>query len=75
MSGPEHYRAAEILLGNLRQEMAGSPGTLLRTEDQQARMLAEAQVHATLALVAAQVDATASRGPGDYNDEFLQVTT
>jgi hypothetical protein len=55
MSGPDHYRIAEVLLANLRDEMAGHPGTLLRTPEQQAQMIAEAQVHATLALVASSL--------------------
>jgi hypothetical protein len=53
MNGPEHYRTAEVLLTNLRDEISGMPGTPLRTKEQQAQMIAEAQVHATLALVAA----------------------
>lgn len=62
MNGPEHYRTAEVLLANLRDEIAGHPGVPLRTKEQQAQMIAEAQVHATLALVAASV-ATRALGP------------
>lgn len=62
MSGPEHYRTAEILLANLRDEVSGHPGAPLRTREQQAQMIAEAQVHATLALAAATV-ATRAFGP------------
>lgn len=53
MTGPEHYQTAETLLGNLRRDMAGRPGVLLHTPEQQSRMIAEAQAHATLALTAA----------------------
>lgn len=56
MKGGEHYQAAETLLSNLRREMAGCPGTPLHSPEQQSRMIAEAQVHATLALAAAQVN-------------------
>lgn len=62
MKGVEHYRTAEILLANLRDEMAGSPGTPLRTREQQTQMIAEAQAHATLALAAATV-ASRALGP------------
>ena len=55
MNGPQHYRTAETLLENLRREMSGTPGALLHTPEQQGRMIAEAQVHATLALAAASV--------------------
>ena len=64
MTGPEHYKAAETLLGNLRREMSGAPGALLHTPEQQARMIAEAQVHATLALTMATI-APRSITPGD----------
>ena len=45
MTGPEHYREAEAALGTLYALEAGSPAEAAR--------LAEAQVHATLALAAA----------------------
>lgn len=64
MTGPEHYRTAEVLLANLRDEMAGSPGTPLRTKEQQAQMIAEAQVHATLALTAATAEPVANKYDG-----------
>lgn len=49
MSGPQHYERAEELLKKAGQAWPE------RTEGERARMLAEAQVHATLALVAATV--------------------
>ena len=55
MNGPDRYKIAETLLGNLRRELPS--GISLHTPEQQTRMIAEAQVHATLALVAATVDA------------------
>ncbi|HJQ45596.1 MAG TPA: hypothetical protein VJ870_04615 [Amycolatopsis sp.] len=45
MTGPEHYREAEILLGEARGYPLGSPSEIT--------LLANAQVHATLALAAA----------------------
>jgi len=52
MNGPEHYRAAERLLG-IAMESSNAPNAV-------AQILAEAQVHATLALGAA----AAMRGDG-----------
>ena len=46
MTGPEHYRMAEGLLENIAASKSSST-------DFYARTLAEAQVHATLALAAA----------------------
>lgn len=48
MNGPEHYRKAEKLLDQVGELYADQ--SELRTE-----LLVEAQVHATLALAAAQV--------------------
>jgi hypothetical protein len=53
MTGPQHYQAAESLLREAGLEPAGS--------DVEAFAVAAAQVHATLALVAATVDAAARR--------------
>ena len=53
MTGPEHYREAERLLGALAGQDRG-------TFPQEDRVVAEAQVHATLALAAA----TALSGSG-----------
>ena len=52
MTGPEHYQRAEALV-----ELVGD---LLNpcTSEHRARMLAQAQVHATLALAAAQTPPT-----------------
>jgi hypothetical protein len=74
VSGPEHYRVAEVLLGNLRDQIAAA-GPPLRTTEQQTRMIAEAQAHATLALVAAQIEAVAARGPGDVQQTWVEVVT
>jgi len=49
LTGPEHYWRAEELLKH------ASDQSKERTEGERTRMLAEAQVHATLALVAATV--------------------
>ena len=46
MTGPEHYEEAELLLRQFRVRD-------YMTDAQRANCLAEAQVHATLALVAA----------------------
>lgn len=50
MSGPEHYHEAERLMG-IASDEAGRVGA----DSYSAAMLAAAQVHATLALVAATV--------------------
>lgn len=60
MNGPEHYREAEGLINTAR-----TAASLLEPEGL-ALVLAEAQVHATLALVAA----TALRGETPYSDSF-----
>lgn len=46
MTGPDHYRKAEQLAGQAHETSASAP-------EQRAALLAEAQVHATLAAVAA----------------------
>lgn len=52
-SGPEHYAEAELALKFIASSTAAEP---ISTEDQ--RLIAQiAQVHATLALAAAQIDA------------------
>lgn len=61
MNGPEHYRAAENLID--RAHDMADQGYPERADF----ILRRAQVHATLALVAAQVEAVASRGPGDLD--------
>lgn len=62
MNGPEHYREAERLLGVASDLPIGAihDGAAGTTLDQ-------AQVHATLALVAATAERMASRGPGDFD--------
>lgn len=73
MSGPEHYRVAQTLLGNLRDEMAGAPGRLLRTAEQRAEMIAEAQVHATLALAAATIAPRALGPLESWGGQHIEV--
>lgn len=61
MTGPEHYREAERLLANLD----------LCPREAEAKVIAEAQVHATLALTAAtaheQIRSTRV-GPVDWSE-------
>lgn len=59
MSGPEHYRKAEKLLDNAWTRMAGGSGGLLHTHETRADLIATAHVHATLALAAATIAASA----------------
>ena len=47
MTGPEHYREAEQILTRL------ADSDMIRGDEGEAELLAEAQVHATLALAAA----------------------
>ncbi len=68
MTGPEHYAAAESLLQQLRQ--AQTSMTVTVTAEKTAAVMAEAQVHATLALAAAtalQRGEAASLPRADYN--------
>jgi len=53
MTGPEHYREAERLTAIARAEGGASGGLYSWHETQPAMILAEAQVHATLAVAAA----------------------
>jgi hypothetical protein len=58
MTGPEHYRAAEQLQQHARAVMDATQGPLgLLSPEERARLqaadLADAQIHATLALAAA----------------------
>ena len=65
MTGPEHYREAEGMLAEAAR---------LPTEHTDlAMILAEAQVHATLAQAAATVELVASRGPGDVGREWTDA--
>ncbi|MGX1483391.1 hypothetical protein RKD45_002467 [Streptomyces griseus] len=69
MNGPEHYREAERLVAEA--------DTILRPHDEGPceadRVLAAAQVHATLALAAAQAFTAADRyvGDGDHVNAWL----
>lgn len=64
MTGPEHWRAAERLLAH-RPDADGRPG---RNPPWPADV-AQAQVHATLAVAAAVVDSTAWMRPEDRDDD------
>lgn len=63
MSGPEHYRRAEELLNALRRAEC----SMSRRPDQDTlvRILAEAQVHATLAMAAATALSSPVAGEDD----------
>lgn len=65
MTGPEHYLAAERRLAEAEDLPTGHADL--------ATMLAEAQVHATLAQAAATVELVASRGPGDIGREWTDA--
>lgn len=72
MNGPEHYREAETLLADAaRWERNIQDDTDSYASINSARL--EAQVHATLALAAAQVEAVASRGPGDLDPSWREA--
>lgn len=60
MTGPEHYREAERLIKDANQ-MQSDSGPGCGSEE----LLAEAQVHATLALAAAQAWALSPGFPGE----------
>lgn len=60
MTGPEHYKVAERLLDHTSRNR-------MTVEQWDARMT-EAQVHATLALAAATVDANLSNIVGTHHD-------
>lgn len=68
MTGPEHYQAAESLLQQLQKAQASMAGNSPSAE-KVAAVMAEAQVHATLALAAA----TAMSAP--VADELAGFTT
>ena len=66
MTGPEHYRKAEVLLANQRHRIGDDDrNALLHPPEQRAEMLAWAQVHATLALAAATAAEQATAYDGD----------
>lgn len=70
MTGPEHYLEAERLLTQAKAEdqrltgQAMSPEVAAQTHLTLNRMVADAQVHATLALAAATAGLDAIEGPG-----------
>ncbi len=59
MNGPQHYKQAEVLLSNAWDHVGGPTGggPLLHSAEVRLALVTAAQAHATLALVAAQVDA------------------
>lgn len=61
MTGPEHYRAAEQLIEIAKNSQDAPIAT--------AQLLAEAQIHATLALAAA----TADTAPGYFAAGWVEV--
>lgn len=60
MTGPEHYRYAEILLDEAGDAENGS--------DHERYLVAKAQVHATLAVAAATALGSADLPSGDWDD-------
>ena len=66
MTGPEHYQAAETMLHESRipSNQRATPGWLTADE-----LVAEAQVHATLALAAAVV-----KGAGVHHPKWQEAT-
>lgn len=71
MTGPEHYREAELLLAAAEKTSTNYD----ETNPAAALLFAEAQVHATLALAAAQVARLADRyvGDGDHINDWLNA--
>ena len=76
MNGPEHYREAERLLREVNREQAPNfEGTIrpVHHDGLRAEMVAQAQVHATLAHAAAVIDAGnavtwTSSSDGDWHE-------
>lgn len=66
MNGPEHYREAERLLAESRTELRPNDESYCEAD----RTLAEAQVHATLALVSA----TAMQATVDGSEPGMAIT-
>jgi hypothetical protein len=63
MNGPEHYREAERLLDEVHKAVQAFPGNTIadpRAQQMYGNIVARAQVHATLAQVAATIDAAQS---------------
>ncbi len=67
MTGPEHYRMAERMIGRAASDDLGS--------DSERYHLAKAQVHATLALAAAWSLANQGAMPIADSDAWLQVAS
>lgn len=64
MTGPEHYAKAEALLGNAWERLgAHGFGDYLHPAETRAALIAQAQVHATLALAAARSTPSIPPGP------------
>jgi hypothetical protein len=64
MNGAQHYRAAENLIASVNKKL-GDGGGFLFPPEAQARLLAEALVHATLANAAATALNRPDGLPGD----------
>ena len=62
MTGPGHYQEAERLLALAASEVAGSDGLHTSYDGQAALIIADAQVHATLAVAAATALGTHTEG-------------
>lgn len=64
MNGPEHFQAAEQLLDRAEEE------AFEHGDAWYLNVIQRAQVHATLAQTAAQIEAVAARGPGDLSEDW-----
>ncbi|MGW0837089.1 hypothetical protein [Streptomyces prunicolor] len=69
MTGPEHYREAEKMLAAARMAMGRQEAFKVEVA---AQFTAEAQAHATLALVAASVS-TGARREGAQRDAWVRA--
>ena len=69
MNGPDHYRCAELRMWDAIH------ATLDDVSDDAALLMAEAQVHATLALAAATLHSgSGDNGSGASSDQWREVT-
>lgn len=76
-SGPEHYREAHRLLAHANElREKATPKTISADMEQSSWMQQRAQVHATLALAAAQIDAipTAQFHQLAHCDAWIEAT-
>ena len=64
MNGPDHYLCAEL---RISEACSAAP-------DDAAFFLAEAQVHATLALAAATIHGSGNNGSGASSDQWREAT-